>query len=72
MEADSDPTYDEDDECPPLCPMEWDDITTFVADDMGCVDACLEKERILEAAGFHVCQAEWMRHYIQHAMQCTK
>jgi hypothetical protein len=44
-----------------------DNIKTFVADDIWCVDACLKKERILEATGFHAAHAKWMRHCIQLA-----
>jgi hypothetical protein len=38
-----------------------DDIKTFVADDVGCVDLCLDQEQIIEAAGFHISQAKGMR-----------
>jgi hypothetical protein len=38
--------------------VDKDEINTFVADDVGCVDSCLEQERILEAAGFHIAQAK--------------
>jgi hypothetical protein len=48
------------------------DINTFVADNIGCVDACLEQERILEAAGCHVAQSKGMRHCIQLATECAK
>jgi hypothetical protein len=51
-----------------------DDIKTFVADDVVCVDSCIEQERILEANGFHISQAKGMRDYVQaeteRAKQC--
>jgi hypothetical protein len=47
-------------------------IKTFVADDVGCVDLCLDQERILEAVGFHISQAKGMCQYVQVATECAK
>jgi hypothetical protein len=52
--------------------VDKDDIKTFVSDDVGCVDSCLEQERILEADGFHIAQAKGMRGYVQAATECAK
>jgi hypothetical protein len=52
--------------------VDKDDIKTFVSDDVGCVDSCLEQERILEAAGFHIAQAKGMRGYVQAATERAK
>jgi hypothetical protein len=35
-----------------------DQIKTFFADAVGCVDSCLEQERIIEAVGFNIAQAK--------------
>jgi hypothetical protein len=52
--------------------VDKDDIKTFVADDVGCVDSCLEQERILEAAGFNIAQAKGMRGYVQAETERAK
>jgi hypothetical protein len=49
-----------------------DDIKTFVADDVGCVDFCLEQERIIEAARFNISQAKGMCGYVQASTECAK
>jgi hypothetical protein len=52
--------------------VDKDDINTFVADDIGCVDARLKQEWILEAAGYHIAYAKGMSGYVQSATECTK
>jgi hypothetical protein len=49
-----------------------DDINTFATDYVGCVDLCLEQERILEADGFRIAQAKGMRDYVQAATERAK
>jgi hypothetical protein len=44
-----------------------DGMKTFVVDDVGCADSCLEQEWILEAAGFYIAQAKGMHGYVQAA-----
>jgi hypothetical protein len=49
-----------------------DGIKTFVPDDIGCVDSCLEQERILKATGFHISQAKGMCGYVKAATERAK
>jgi hypothetical protein len=72
LTSESEPAYDDEAASDGEALFDKDGIKNFVADDVGCVDLCLEQGRILEAAGLHISQAQLMRCYIQAATERIK